>query len=348
MKKNFSPRLNKIYVFERHSVLFINAGVGSFQVDFRNYEFAPGKVIFLSPGQYFQLTSGGFDITLYEFSNENIGALKNSRFLFKHLVSLAHVDLVLPKQFRLNRPQHANMPENMAAILTSAIDDWKLQDPFQASEQEINMLFDIKDIVDDRYREPVSIIDYSKTLKEKPYKVQKITREKLNTTVNFLANKRLLLEAQRKVVFTDLSTKQIAYELGFKDPAYFNRYFKLNTLKTPSEFRDDFNYETPDPILNALFDLIEQHYKTYHFAEFYAAKLAITEKTLARKIADKLGTTLNRLIKARKLREAFCMLEQHIPVNEISRELGFAEPNHFSSFFKACTGKPPTEFLLHF
>ncbi|HEY4324993.1 MAG TPA: helix-turn-helix domain-containing protein [Mucilaginibacter sp.] len=348
MKNSFRPKLNQIYVFERHSVLFINTGLGSFQVDFKNYEFAAGKVIFLSPGQYFQLTSGTFDITVYEFSNENIRQLENSRFLFKHLVSLAHVDLVLPKQFHLNQPQYANMPENMATILTSAINDWKLQDPFQASEQEINILFDIKDIIDDHYREPISLIDYIKALKEKPYKVQKITREKLNATVNFLANKRLLLEAQRKVVFTDLSTKQIAYELGFKDPAYFNRYFKLNTQKTPSEFRNEFNYETADPILNDLFDLIEQHYKIYHFAEFYTARLAITEKTLSRKIADKLGTTLNRLIKARKLREALYMLQQHIPVNEISRELGFAEPNHFSSFFKACTGKTPTEFSTDF
>jgi AraC-like DNA-binding protein len=178
--------------------------------------------------------------------------------------------------------------------------------------------------------------------------VQKITREKLNATVNILTNQRLLLEARRKVVFSDLSTKQIAYELGFKDPAYFHRYFKLNTQKNPTQFRNEFNYERPDPLLNDLFDLIEQHYKIYHFAEFYAARLATTEKTLSRKIADKLGTTLNRLIKARRLREARCMLRQHIPVNEISRELGFAEPNHFSSFFKACTGKTPTEFSIHF
>lgn len=344
MKNSFNPELNKIYVFERHSVLFINGGWGSFQVDFRNYEFAAGKVIFLSPGQYFQLKSGSFDITLYEFSNENIKQLENSRFLFKHLVSLAHVDLVLPKQFHLNQAQYTNI----ATILTSAIDDWKLQDPFNASEHEINILFDIKDIIDDRYCEPIPLIDYTKALKEKPYRVQQITREKLNATVNFLANQRLLLEAQRKVVFTDFSTKQIAYELGFKDPAYFNRYFKLHTQKTPSEFRNDFSYETADPILNDLFDLIEQHYKTYHFAEFYARRLAITEKTLSRKIADKLGTTLNRLVKARKLREAFRMLQQHIPVNEISWELGFAEPNHFSSFFKASTGKTPTEFSSHF
>ncbi|HVW13137.1 MAG TPA: helix-turn-helix domain-containing protein [Mucilaginibacter sp.] len=348
MKNSFTPELNKIYVFERHSVLFINAGWGSFQVDFRNYQFAAGKVIFLSPGQYFQLTAGSFDMSLYEFSNENISALENSRFLFKHLISLAHVDLVLPKQFQLSQTQYINMPENLGTLLTAAIDDWKLQNPFRASEHEINILFDVKDIIDERYREPILLVDYLKALKEKPYRVQKITKKKLNATVNFLANKRLLLEAKRKVVFTGLSTKEIAYELGFKDPAYFNRFFKLSTQKTPSEFRTEFDYETADPMLNDLFELIEQHYKTYHFAEFYAARLAITEKTLSRKIANKLGTTLNCLIKARKLREAFIMLQQHIPVHEISIELGFAEPNHFSSFFKARTGKTPTEFSIHF
>src|SRR4051794_32672080 len=112
MNNNFNPRLNKIYFFERHSVLFINTGLGTFQVDFRNYEFTPGKVIFLSPGQYFQLTSGRFDMTLYEFPYENIKQLENSRFLFKHLVSLAHVDLVLPKQFHLKQLRHTKMSDN--------------------------------------------------------------------------------------------------------------------------------------------------------------------------------------------------------------------------------------------
>src|SRR5436309_1303762 len=117
MKNNFNPKLNKIYFFERHSVLFINSGLGTFQVDFRNYEFAAGKVIFLSPGQYFQLTSGSFDMTLYEFSFEHIKQLENSRFLFKHLVSLAHVDLVLPKKFYLKQLLHAKMADNKTTIL---------------------------------------------------------------------------------------------------------------------------------------------------------------------------------------------------------------------------------------
>lgn len=40
---------------------------------------------------------------------------------------------------------------------------------------------------------------------------------------------RLILEAQRKLQYSTLSVKELAYELGFNDPDYFSRLFKKNT-----------------------------------------------------------------------------------------------------------------------
>jgi AraC-like DNA-binding protein len=47
---------------------------------------------------------------------------------------------------------------------------------------------------------------------------------------------RLMLEAQRKLQYSSISTKELAYELGFKDPAYFSRLFKKNTGRSVSEY----------------------------------------------------------------------------------------------------------------
>lgn len=49
---------------------------------------------------------------------------------------------------------------------------------------------------------------------------------------------RLLVEAKRQLLYTVRSSSTIAYGLGFKDPAYFSRFFKRATGKNPREFRD--------------------------------------------------------------------------------------------------------------
>jgi AraC family transcriptional regulator, transcriptional activator of pobA len=47
---------------------------------------------------------------------------------------------------------------------------------------------------------------------------------------------RLMLEAQRKLQYSTLSVKELAFELGFNDPDYFSRLFKKSTGKSVSAF----------------------------------------------------------------------------------------------------------------
>lgn len=48
---------------------------------------------------------------------------------------------------------------------------------------------------------------------------------------------RLMLEAQRLLQYSDLSVKELAYELGFDDPGYFSRLFRKSTGKSVSRYR---------------------------------------------------------------------------------------------------------------
>lgn len=52
-----------------------------------------------------------------------------------------------------------------------------------------------------------------------------------------LIHARLLLEAQRSLVYTTMTISEISYELGFSDPAYFTRFFKKTTELSPKAFR---------------------------------------------------------------------------------------------------------------
>jgi len=50
---------------------------------------------------------------------------------------------------------------------------------------------------------------------------------------------RLMLEAQRKLLYSSVSVKELAYELGFNDPRYFSRVFKKSTGKSVSSYLAD-------------------------------------------------------------------------------------------------------------
>ena len=52
-----------------------------------------------------------------------------------------------------------------------------------------------------------------------------------------LIQERTLTEAKRLLLYTDDSSKEIAYKLNFKDNSYFTRFFTRLEGKTPGGFR---------------------------------------------------------------------------------------------------------------
>lgn len=49
----------------------------------------------------------------------------------------------------------------------------------------------------------------------------------------------VISEAKRKLQYEEKSIKEIAFELGFKDPYYFSKFFKNHTDISPSEFQKE-------------------------------------------------------------------------------------------------------------
>lgn len=45
-------------------------------------------------------------------------------------------------------------------------------------------------------------------------------------------------EAKRLLTYENLTIKEIAYQLGFRDPFYFSNFFKKHTQKSPKAYRE--------------------------------------------------------------------------------------------------------------
>jgi AraC family transcriptional activator of pobA len=64
----------------------------------------------------------------------------------------------------------------------------------------------------------------------------RLVKEYSGTSPKDFFTNRLMIEAKRKLRYSNLSVKELAYELGFNDPDYFSRLFKKTTGKSVSDF----------------------------------------------------------------------------------------------------------------
>ncbi len=95
-----------------------------------------------------------------------------------------------------------------------------------------------KDLVERRYREGWPLQRFSDELNVSAVALRKACESVLGKTPNQLIHDRIIVEAKRNLIYSDLSISQIAFWLGFEDPSYFSRFFTKQTGERPAAFRD--------------------------------------------------------------------------------------------------------------
>lgn len=93
-------------------------------------------------------------------------------------------------------------------------------------------------LVGQSFRAQRSVACYAEALGVTPGHLGRLCRDVLGMSPLDVINARLLHEAQRELVYSSVSIKQLAAELGFEDEAYFGRFFKKHTGQRPTEFRE--------------------------------------------------------------------------------------------------------------
>ncbi|GAA0894455.1 hypothetical protein GCM10009122_41360 [Fulvivirga kasyanovii] len=342
MVTKLTPEANKVYFINKYTMIHILEGMGSIQVDFKNFHDWDDKLIFLEKGQYIKFLSDGFIVRKIEFEDQDIFRNREFRVLFKHLVSIGYINF--DECTDCQKYLESSILSKPAEILDISSRQWYWQNPFNAKNDEYHIIFDVKDIVDSQYRNHLRNDEIVKLLDQYDLNAQAIYTQKVGVTISkMLANKRLT-ESKKEISFTDKSIKEIAYDFGYKDPAYFNRVFKSNTGHTPAEFRANAGFDERDTFVNDVLALLHAFHGQQRNAGFYADKMNLSVKTLSRRVKEKLQVSVGQLIRQEIIKTAKRYLKAGMPVNEIARILNFEEPNHFSAFFKQYVGLPPSEY----
>lgn len=262
MEDIYTKRNGKVDEPHRHdfyTVLIINKAKGLHKIDFNSYNLAKKQIFFVAPGQVHQVIetekSIGFVMT---FSNQ---------FLVENSIPLSFIAslnlfenygqtpplLPSPEQFRTienytnqiftlytgnAKMKHLSIGAFLKLLLIECNNICAIN-PIESDVDTTgdNLIRNFKNLVDDNYKKEHSTTYYAKQLHITPDHLNRTVKTKIGKTAKEYIQSRILTEAKRLLYFTNLSNKEIGYDLGYNEPANFSAFFKKNTLLSPSNFK---------------------------------------------------------------------------------------------------------------
>ena len=242
-----------------YTVLVINKAKGEHRIDFNTYTMGRQQIFFVAPGQVHQVIeeeqSVGYVMT---FSNQ---------FLLESLIPLSFIEsLNLFNNYGQNPPllpsaaqfavieeyshqiyklfhSEATMKQlSIGAFLKLLLIECNNICAINPIESDIdasgdNLIRTFKKEVEEHYKKEHSTTFYANQLHISPDHLNRTIKARIGKTAKDYIQARITTEAKRLLFFTDLSNKQIGFELGFNEPANFSAFFKKNTNISPSNFR---------------------------------------------------------------------------------------------------------------
>lgn len=105
------------------------------------------------------------------------------------------------------------------------------------SEPELDIVRQFNLLVESNFKKLRQVQDYAALLHKSPKTLSNLFSKYGEKSPSQIIQERVALEGKRMLLFTDASASEIAYELGFEEPAHFSRFFKKIVGQSPSDFK---------------------------------------------------------------------------------------------------------------
>jgi AraC-like DNA-binding protein len=94
------------------------------------------------------------------------------------------------------------------------------------------------DALEKHYTELHKVNEYAQLMHLSASYLQEAISAQTGKSVKTHIQEKLALEAKRKLLFSDISGKELAFDLGFDDPAHFSKFFKKQTGFSITAFKE--------------------------------------------------------------------------------------------------------------
>lgn len=213
------------FALRRRSLVNVAAG------DVHAFTFTPG-----TQGHVATLPEELLDVLM-----ESVGDTR--RWLARSVVVPAGADLLgamtrLADEFNARAPARALVLRGLAAMLLGfAARTIARAAPQLAELHDSHLVRRFDALLEAHWREHWGVATYARALAITPTHLSRLVRTVTGQGASRLIGDRLLREARRQLVYTNLRVKTIAYALGFADPAHFTRRFTREAGISPKAFR---------------------------------------------------------------------------------------------------------------
>ncbi|MCF5138137.1 helix-turn-helix domain-containing protein, partial [Pseudomonas lactis] len=105
------------------------------------------------------------------------------------------------------------------------------------AHEDLRIFHRFNELIEAHYLEHWPLARYAESIGVTQARLNEVCRRIADLPSKRLILERLMQEAKRLLLFTGSSANEICYQLGFKDPAYFSRFFLRYAQMTPGEYR---------------------------------------------------------------------------------------------------------------
>jgi len=244
------PHRLSFYYFQ-----YMEKGTATFKTDLKEFTINDGELAFGFPNQIFTKLPYDKNMSQYALSFDE-GTLKLLPGTYPFLVNPFNVNTIsfdLPSRQRiknllsglfqlLHAPGKQKKAEVILAHLHTLLTEYNTAYFEQYQSQDINTnaklskYIAFKLAVESSLTEQHDVQSIAEKLALTSNTLYGVVKEFAGVSPKEWITNRLMLEAQRKLQYTTISVKELAYELGFNDPGYFSRLFKKSTGKSVSRY----------------------------------------------------------------------------------------------------------------
>lgn len=243
------------HVLSFYEIFLATGGRGTLLLDGRTYKVRPGAVFFTSPGQPRQWQVRNLDGLCLFFTAAFVeDFFKDPLFLFSlpyfhrdggdlHLGLKPKEAAMLAERLRAMQREIHKLRADSPHALRAALYETLIQlsracgDRGEEAPRENATALRLRSLIERHFREHHRPAEYARRLRITVGHLNHLSRRHLGRTAGVVIRERLALEAKRQLVHTDASAAEVGYGLGFKDPAYFARFFRRATGQSPTTFR---------------------------------------------------------------------------------------------------------------
>lgn len=236
--------------YDFHQVLWFTGVEGDrrYEIDFKKFLIATGQVVVIYPRQIEKLDITGKSGFLFAIANDIFFAINQkikSGYLngyFSNVFIEADPTLsgILEKIIGLLLLEYEGQNRNLLkeTYLQSFL--FHISSVFRNEsllENKDTLLFvKLVELVDSHFKENREVSYFAAKLNVSEKKLNQICKKMYGRTTKQLIQERLVLEVKKELRLGFKSLKEIAFELGFSEQAYFSRFFKRHESVSPGEF----------------------------------------------------------------------------------------------------------------